>query len=75
MHVRRNGKSPGSGRSAAEHCKELGKEKLIVALRCDATISDNSRGCVHTSRLVLLKSCEQGIERAVSLDRHFPRHA
>jgi hypothetical protein len=73
VHVGRAGKAPGTGSRAAEHRKEFRKEKLIVALRGDATISDNSRGCEYPGRLVFLKSRKQAIERAVSLGRHFPK--
>jgi hypothetical protein len=71
MHVGRDRKPPASGRRAAEHCKKVGKEKLIVALCCNATISDNSRSCEHARRLVPLESREQIVERSVSLDRTY----
>ena len=75
VHVGRAGKAPRTGSRAAEHRKELGKERLIVALRSNATISDHSRGCEHPGRLVLLKSREQAVERAVSPGRHFLKRA
>src|SRR5262245_32510924 len=71
VYVGGDGKPPGSRGCAAEHCKELGKEKLIVTLCCDATISDNCSSCKHARRLALLKSHKQVVERTVFPDRTY----
>jgi hypothetical protein len=58
---------------AAEHRKELGKEKLIVAFRSNATISYQRGGCEYLLGLASPQGSQQIVERkAISSDQTFP---